>query len=213
MTIDPFTVFFAALAIFVGWRLWATLGTSAGAPPASAPVRGPFAPPPSPPPAAERWGGVAEPGGPLARGLDAIAAGDPGFDPQSFLIGARAAYEMITAAFAAGNVEALRPLLGPDTFADFSRAIEARKAAGRKMTTTLVSLDAADLVEAGAQDGVARVDVKFRAKMTSATTDASGAVVEGSPSDIAEHVEAWTFSRPFGARDPNWRLVATQAAH
>lgn len=212
MNIDPTTVFFAALAIFVGWRLWATLGTSAGAPPASAPVRGPFPTPPAPP-AADRWRGVAEPGDPLASGLDAVAAGDPGFDATAFLAGARAAYEMVTAAFAAGDLDALHPLLGPETYADFSRAIEARTAAGRKMTTTLVSLDAADLVEANAQDGVARVAVKFRAKMTSSTTDAAGAVVEGSPGEIAGHVEVWTFARPFGARDPNWRLVATQAAH
>ena len=61
--------------------------------------------------------------------------------------------------------------------------------------------------------GAARVAVKFRAKMTSATMDAAGAVVEGSPSEIAEHVEVWTFARPFAARDPNWRLVATQAAN
>jgi len=213
MSIDPFTVFFAALAIFVGWRLWATLGTGGGAPPASAPVRGPFAPPPASPPAAERWRGIAEPGGPLAGGLDAIAAGDPGFDARGFLGGARAAYEMITAAFAAGDLDALRPLLGPETFADFSHAIETRKAAGRKMTTTLVSIDAADLVEAAAQDGAARVAVKFRSKMTSATMDAAGAVVEGSADEIAQHIEVWTFARPFGARDPNWRLVATQAAH
>jgi predicted lipid-binding transport protein (Tim44 family) len=210
MNIDPFTVFFAVLAIFVAWRLWSVLGTSAGAPPAAAPMRSPVAPLPAAPPAADRWRGVAEAGGPLARGLDAVVAGDPGFEPKSFLSGARSAYEMITAAFAAGDLDSLRPLLGPETFADFSRAIEARRAAGRRMTTTLVAIDGADLVEAAAQDGVARVAVKFRAKMTSATLDSSGAVVEGSPSEIAEHVEIWTFARPFGAHDPNWRLIATQ---
>ena len=210
MSIDPYTVFFALVAIFVVWRLWATLGAGPAAPPYSAPVGA--GPRPAPPPPADRWRGVAEPGGPLARGLDAIAASDPAFDAAEFLPGARMAYEMIAAAFAAGNLDALRPLLGPETFADFSAAIEARRVAGQTMTTTLVALDGADLVEAAAQDGVARLAVKFRARMTSATFDAAGAVVEGSPTDVAEHVDVWTFARPFGASDPNWRLVATQAS-
>jgi predicted lipid-binding transport protein (Tim44 family) len=211
MSIDPYTVFFAIVAIFVVWRLWATLGAGPASPPYSAPAG--VGPRPPPPPPADRWRGVAEPGGPLARGLDAVAAADPAFDAAAFLPGARMAYEMITAAFAAGDLDALRPLLGPETFADFSRAIEARQAAGRRMTTTLVALDNADLVEAAAQDGVARLSVKFRARLTSATMDSAGAVVEGSPTEVDEHDEVWTFARPFGARDPNWRLVATQASN
>jgi predicted lipid-binding transport protein (Tim44 family) len=211
MSIDPYTVFFAIVAIFVVWRLWATLGTGPASPRYSAPVGAGLRP--VPPPPADRWRGVAEPGGPLARGLDAIAASDPAFDANAFLPGARMAYEMIAAAFAAGDLEALRPLLGPETFADFSRAVEARRAAGRRMTTTLVALDGADLVEAAVQDGVARLAVKFRARMTSATFDAAGAVVEGSATEVAEHVDVWTFARPFAARDPNWRLVATQASN
>src|SRR6185437_14206699 len=105
MTIDPITIVFAVVAIFVAWRLWSVLGTRTGA--ERPPVLGPrgargggdivdVTPNPPPPVAsAERWRGVAEPGSALARGLDAVAAGDPSFDAQHFLAGARAAYEMI----------------------------------------------------------------------------------------------------------------------
>ena len=216
------TIIFAVVAIFVAWRLWSVLGTRTGAerpPMDAAPVgraggdvvdfRRPQAPPPSP----DRWKGIAEPGGNLARGLDAIAAGDPGFDAQQFLGGARGAYEMITKAFADGDVEALRALLAPEPFANFSRAIAARQAAGRNMRVTLVSIDRAEIVDAAAPNGVAQVAVKFTAKMSSATTDASGAVVDGSLTAVADHVEVWTFARPFAARDPNWLLTATEATH
>jgi predicted lipid-binding transport protein (Tim44 family) len=220
MFTDATVIVFAVLAIFVGWRLWATLGTRTGyeRPPMEPPRAGNRGPtvidmrPGPPPPPAERWRGVAEPGGAVARGLDAIAASDPSFDAQHFLTGARAAYEMIIGAFAAGNSEALRALLAPEPFANFSRAIEARRAAGQTMAITMVGIDEARIVEAGVQAGTAFVAVKFAAKMISATSDAAGRVVEGSATDVADHFELWTFTRSLASRDPNWRLASTEAA-
>ncbi len=221
MNIDATTIVFAVVAIFVAWRLWSVLGTRTGAerPPMqarAARVGGdvidmPRAAPPAPP--VDRWKGIAEPGGALARGLDAIAIGDPGFDGQHFLAGARAAYEMITAAFAAGDVATLRRLLAPEPLANFTRAIEARETAGHKMVATLVSLDSVEIVDASAQNGVASIAVKFAAKINSVTTDRAGAVVDGSPTEVADHVEVWTFTRPLASRDPNWLLSATEATH
>ena len=223
MTIDPITIVFAVVAIFVAWRLWSVLGTRTGA--ERPPVQGPrgarvggdivdVTPNPPPPVAsAERWRGVAEPGSALARGLDAVAAGDPSFDAQHFLAGARAAYEMIINAFAAGDDETLRRLLGPAPLANFSQAIEARKAAGQRMIVTLVSIDNAEIVDAGVQNAVAQVAIKFVAKLNSVTTDPAGHVVEGSATEVADHVDVWTFARPLAARDPNWLLTATEATH
>ena len=222
MTIDATVIVFAVVAVFVAWRLWSVLGTRTGL--ERPPMEGPRPMPRSgtvidmkpgapPPPPADRWRGVAEPGGAVARGLDAIAAGDASFDAQHFLAGARSAYEMIIGAFAAGNLDALRALLAPEPFANFSRIIEARRAAGQTMAVTMVGVDEAKFVEAGVQGGVAFVAVKFAAKMISATSDAAGKVVEGSATDVADHNEIWTFTRPLGSRDPNWRLASTEAAH
>jgi predicted lipid-binding transport protein (Tim44 family) len=221
MTIDPMTIVFAVVAIFVVWRLWAVLGTRTGAerPPmqGAARVGGEvidMKPNPAPPASSpDRWRGVAEPGSALARGLDAVAAGDPGFDAQQFLAGARAAYEMIINAFAAGDGEALRRLLAPEPLANFMGAIEARKAAGQRMIVTLVSIDNAEIVEAGVQNSVAQIAVKFVAKLNSVTTDPGGRVVEGSATEVADHVDVWTFARAFASRDSNWLLTATEATH
>jgi predicted lipid-binding transport protein (Tim44 family) len=215
------TIVFAVVAIFVVWRLWSVLGTRTGAErppmqdPRAARVGGdivdvtPQPPPPSASP--DRWRGVAEPGSALARGLDAVAAGDPSFEPQHFLAGARAAYEMIINAFAAGDGEALRRLLAPEPLANFQHAIEARKAAGQRMIVTLVSIDSAEIVEAGVQNAAAQVSVKFLAKLNSVTTDPGGRVVEGSATEVADHVDVWTFARALASRDPNWLLAATEA--
>ena len=55
---------------------------------------------------------------------------------------------MIVGAFAAGDLSTLRRLLAPDVLANFAKAIRDRLAAEQTMTTTLVSIDAADVVEA-----------------------------------------------------------------
>jgi len=218
MHIDVEIAVFALVAAFVAWRLYSVLGTRTGTerpPMQRAPLRGDVVDlrPTPPPPPADRWRGVAEPGSALARGLDAVASGDPSFDANHFLTGARAAYEMIINAFAAGNTDMLGGLLAPEPLANFSRAIEARRAAGQTMRVTLVSLDSVKIVEAETRNNTALIAVRYLAKMTSVTTDAAGAVVEGSPTEVADHNEVWTFSRPLGSRDPNWRLVSTEAAH
>ena len=224
--LDVSTVVFAVVAIFVIYRLYSVLGTRTGAerPPTH------YAPPPpqpgaadnvvafngvrpAPPPSPDRWRGFADSGSPIAAGLDAIAAGEPGFDPGPFVAGARSAYEMIVLAFAAGDLVTLRRLLAPEVLANFTRAIEARRAAEQTMKTTLVSIDAADIVDARVTGGAASLAVKFAAKLISVTLDGQGQTVEGSASAVGDHLDIWTFSRTLGARDPNWLLTATETVH
>ena len=40
-----------------------------------------------------------------------------------------------------------------------------------------------------------------------------GQVIEGSPEKVTDMVDIWTFSRELGSRDPNWKLIATDAPH
>ena len=72
----------------------------------------------------------AAPGTPLYDGLVAIAKAIPDFDPEHFLAGAKAAYEMIVTAFAQGDRATLKNLLAPDVYDGFvgghRRAREAR---------------------------------------------------------------------------------------
>ena len=226
--LDVSTVVFAVVAIFVIFKLRSVLGTRTGAerrpldptaPPRDPAANGNVIPigavarAGSPPPPADRWKGIAEKGSPLAAALDAILAAEPSFSAAGFLSGARAAYEMIVVAFAAGDLATLRRLLTPDALANFATAIQARKAAGQTMKTTLVSIDAADLVDARVAGTTATVAVKFAAKLASATLDRSGAVIDGSTTAVVDHLDVWTFTRQLGSRDPNWQLSATQTVH
>ena len=130
----------------------------------------------------DRWKAVAEPG--AWKGLDAIAATDKSFTPQAFLSGARAAYDMVVHAFAAGDSATLRNLMAPEAFANFDAAIRARAAAGHTMTTTVVSIDDATIAAAQFDVPNAQISVRFVSKLVSVTRDMGGAVVDGSPAEV-----------------------------
>ncbi len=224
--IDLPTVIFALVALFVAWKLRSVLGTrNDGERPNGliAPLRrapGPAAPTVAPPepaltgpaptaPPADRWQGSA---GPEAwSGLDAIAAADRSFALPAFLAGARAAYEMVVQAFAAGDRETLQSLMAPEAFSNFDAAIQARAAAGHTMTTTVVSIDDARVAAAQLTGSTAQVAVRFASTLASVTRDKSGEVVDGSATEVVDHLDLWTFVRDVRSRDPNWRLTATQS--
>ncbi len=161
------------------------------------------------PAASDGWKSAAAPD--AWSGLEAIAAADRAFDAQAFLSGARTAYEMVVHAFAAGDGATLQTLMAPEAFANFDAAIRARSAARQTMTTTVVSIDDAKIAAAHFDGSMAQISVRFASKLASVTRDSAGAVVDGSPTEVADHLDLWTFMRDVRSRDPNWRLTATQA--
>jgi predicted lipid-binding transport protein (Tim44 family) len=150
-------------------------------------------------------------GSPLQAGIARIRSVDPQFDPNMFLAGARAAFEMIISAYAKGDGAALRPLLNDEVFQNFSNAIKGRQQARETLDTTLVAVTAADLIEAELQGRNAVATVKIVSDQINVTRDAAGRVVEGDPSLVASVTDIWTFSRNTRARDPNWTLIATRS--
>ena len=147
----------------------------------------------------------------LADGLMAIARSDRTFDPDHFLTGARQAYEMIVTAFAEGNRKTLKGLLSRDVFDGFSTVIGERESRGEQIDQSFVGINKAEIAEAELKGSMAHVTVRFVSELISATRDREGQVVAGDPKRIKEVIDIWTFARDIASRDPNWRLVATQA--
>jgi predicted lipid-binding transport protein (Tim44 family) len=136
---------------------------------------------------------------------------EPSFDGQHFIAGARQAYELIVTAFAEGNRKTLKELLSRDVFDGFAAAIAEREGRGELIDQSFVGISKADVVEAELKGSQAQLTVKFVSQLISATRDRSGAVVAGDPQKIKDVTDIWTFARDVGSRDPNWRLIATQA--
>lgn len=151
----------------------------------------------------------------VRRGLLEIVKCDPAFDPESFVQGARQAYEMIVTAFAEGNRKLLKGLLSKDVFDGFTRAMSDREDRGEEIDQSFVGINKADIVESDVKSGIASVTVQFVSQLISATRDRAGAIITGDPQRIKEVTDIWTFSRDISTEhalaDPNWRLVETQS--
>lgn len=150
-------------------------------------------------------------GTPVYDGLVALSGAMPDFDPDHFVKGARMAYEMVVTAFADGDRQTLRNLLAPDVFDGFIAAIAERETRGEKAELTFVGLNEAKIVGAELEGRIAKVTVRFAAELISCTKNRDGAVVEGDPSEVQNIRDIWTFARDVTARDPNWKLAATEA--
>ena len=149
------------------------------------------------------------PADPVARGVLDIKLADRSFETERFLAGARGAYEMIVTAFAKGDRATLKPLLSGEVFSAFDAAIGAREQANETVAFTFVGFKDTKLVEASLKNRVADVTVTFGTQFISATSNETGAVVEGDAKSVREVTDVWTFSRDTRVRDPNWTLVAT----
>ena len=234
---DIYTIIFLALAVFIFLRLRNVLGQRTGSerPPYDraarnvvhgvqdnhnvVPIPGaiidqaPLAPAADVVPPTDRWKGIAEPGTPLAQGLDAIAAQDSSLDPRHFVSGARSAYEMIVLAFANGDRRSLKDLLSSEVYESFDAAIKDREKREQKIETRFVSIDRAELVNADARDRSAQLTVRFVSQMISVTRDKNGTIVDGNPDKVTDITDVWTFARDVTSRDPNWKLVGTSNVH
>ena len=161
----------------------------------------------------ERIADFAPKGSPLAEGLTAIMRTDSSFDPEHFLGGAKDAYEMIVMAFAEGNKRTLKQLLNRDVYDEFAAAITDRAERLETVETSFVGIDKADLIEAELKSKLAQVTVKFVSELITATRDKGGSIIDGDPKKVREVTDIWTFARDVSSRDPNWKLVATEAAN
>src|SRR5215472_11054416 len=158
-----------------------------------------------------RPAGDASPADVVAEGLNRIQHADSSFDPAHFIEGARAAFEMIVAAFAKGDKAELRPLLSDEVFHRFAMAIDERVAARETLETQIEKLDSVDIVEAGVAERTAQVTLKLVSHQINVTRAMDESIVDGAPGQPVEKTDYWTFARDTRSTDPNWVLVATSS--
>jgi predicted lipid-binding transport protein (Tim44 family) len=146
---------------------------------------------------------------PVGAGLTQIAIADSNFTIDSFIDGARGAFEMIVDAFAKADTRTLKQLLSPALFESFNAAIEDRRAAGERVEEQVVGIDKVDVTEAQLDGSVARITVRIESEQVNVTYDNAGEVVEGDPNKVVKLTDIWTFERDVRSSDPSWQLVDT----
>jgi predicted lipid-binding transport protein (Tim44 family) len=205
---------FAVVAGVILFRLYSVLGRRTGEEPPPGTVRVPHSEPkPAENVAPLRPAAAAErPADPVARGLFDIKLADRGFETDHFVAGARAAYEMIVTAFARGDRNQLRALVGGEVFTAFEHAIQDREQRKEHVEFTFVGFRDVKVAHAMLKGRVAEVTLSIDAQFISATLGEDGRLIEGDTKSVRDVTDIWTFARDVRARDPNWLLVATSGS-
>ena len=102
-------------------------------------------------------------------------------------------------------------LLSREVYDGFEAAIREREQRGETVETRFVSIDGAEIIDAEMRGKTEQVTMRFVSQLVSVTRDRSGAVIDGNPDKVTEVTDVWTFARDVTSRDPNWKLVATEA--
>ncbi len=199
----------AAIAGFIAWRLFSVLGSRTGheAPPVERRPLGedardvftPSQPAPLRPVYAAEPKAFALPesmSADLQEALREIARLDTRFDPESFLSGARSAYDLILGLFWQADINGLKPLLGDDAHFAFAQAIHGRHMIDTITPAMVQSIESAEITAAEVVGSTAHVTVRFVAKIMTA-------------GDLDTATDDWTFSRHTRSDDPNWLLIST----
>jgi predicted lipid-binding transport protein (Tim44 family) len=229
---DIYTIIFLALAVFIFLRLRSVLGQRTGR------ERPPYDPYSTPDPVrnaaadkviplpqrgtetakpadagepADRPAVTAPAGSAGASGLNAIVAADKSFDVKHFTDGARSAYEMIVTAYAEGDRRTLKNLLAREVYDGFETVIREREGRGETAETRFVSIDATEITAAELRGKMAQITLRFVSQLVSSTRDRNSNVIDGSADKVTSVTDVWTFARDMSSRDPNWKLVATEA--
>ncbi|MBF0371467.1 MAG: Tim44 domain-containing protein [Magnetococcales bacterium] len=146
----------------------------------------------------------------ITQGLDHIIAMDPKFHEGQFLEGAKMAFQQIQESWSDWSVDRLQPLLTDRTWAMVQKQAQEAKEAGRRDIIEKIQFTDTVVSEAWQESGEDWITVHFKVNMVEYSTDVAGKVTEGDPSQAQDVEEYWTFTRPVGSQNPNWKLAAIQ---
>ncbi len=134
---------------------------------------------------------------------------DPAFDTETFLRGARLAYEAVLQAYAQGDLAALRPLLSAEVWQVFADDCTARCESHETLELAFIGIEAAEVENIEITAEAMEITVLFHAQIVSAERSAAGDVINGDPKAVITTDDLWTFSRPAPFRSDAWVVVAT----
>lgn len=193
---------FAAIAAFLGYRLWLILGTHD----ADKPIRK----------RESKDDDVVVPVRPRAASTKAKTEASfedeqpKSMDEDRFLQGATLAFRNIVDAYATGNTITLKKLLESPLFETFEDMINKRKKAKESLEVDVSRITKTEIIDKREEKGKAYVTVRFVSEQCLVTRNSKGKVLTGDPDRYSEVTDIWTFSRPIQTSNPNWKLVATQ---
>jgi len=115
----------------------------------------------------------------------------------------------VQAAWTAQDLNGLQAMATPEMVSYFADQLSEQVSRGVRNSVTEVNLVSGDLAQAWTEQGRDYATVAMRFSMIDVTRDATGRVVDGSPTEHVTATEIWTFVR---SRGGHWILSAIQQA-
>ena len=129
------------------------------------------------------------------------------FTLESFLDGAKKAFEFILKSYSSDKADALKALVSNDMFEVFSSEIKDRKKRKETLNITLIGIEKPEIKNAEIYNkNFIKITLKFITEQVQTTTNKDGNIVDGDSNQILKINELWTFSKNFTNTDPNWIL-------
>lgn len=145
----------------------------------------------------------------LGRGIGHLRTLDPTFDPAALATLAGGVFTRVQQSVMARDLTSVRDYLAPEMLALLQEQCDQLRSARRTNRIERIDVRGTELTEAWQETGRDYATVEIRASLLDYTVDdTTGAVVEGSRSELQTVEEFWTFTRPVGTKP--WRLAAIQ---
>ena len=143
--------------------------------------------------------------------IDSVLVNIPDFKKDTFLNGAKKAFQVITEAFNKADSETLKMLVSPTIFKKMQAVIKQRKEDEVSAETDFICFDKADIIKAKIDDkNKAYIGVEFVSEQVNVLRDKNNQIIEGDENYIQTITDVWTFEKSLDAKTLNWVLVSTK---
>ncbi len=135
----------------------------------------------------------------------------PNFNKNTFLNGAKKAFQVITEAFNNADSETLKMLVSSAIYKKMQEVIKQRQAEEITAETDFIGFNKADIVCAkltGKNKAV--ISVEFVSEQVNVLRDKNNQVIQGDENYVQKITDVWTFEKALDAKTLNWVLISTK---
>ena len=146
-----------------------------------------------------------------AKKLKEIKTLNKNFTVESFVSGAKKAYEIILMAFESSDLKTLKPLLDKAVFESFKSVVDDRQKKQLSIEASFIGMRDIRITNVyfDKKINMAEITVAFKSEMSTVVKDKTGKVIEGDPNEIKKQKDIWTFTKKLADKKPIWFLKST----
>jgi predicted lipid-binding transport protein (Tim44 family) len=132
---------------------------------------------------------------------------DENFEINSFLDGAKKAFEYILTQYSNNDLNSLKKLVSKDIFNAFENQIKQRTKKSETLEITVISVKEPKIIDVSIdKKSTAVFKLRFDSDQVQITKDKDDKIIDGDSNQILSIIENWTFSKNLNSNDPNWTL-------